>query len=185
MKELGIVLDFKSKVITIDEIPLPMRNIKNLQSSLQLSHICNYQANIRYEPIATASETKRVVEILDAKYEKANLPEVVRDNCAHLASDEREQLLLLLSDYESLFDGTLGDWKTTPVKFELREGAEPFHGRPFPVPHKHKAVLNKEVARLCELGVIAPQNESEWASPTFIIPKKNKQVRFISDFRES
>ena len=52
------------------------------------------------------------------------------------------------------------------------------------MPHKHKAVLKKEVARLCELGVIAPQNESEWASPTFIIPKKNKQVRFISDFRE-
>ena len=28
------------------------------------------------------------------------------------------------------------------------------------------------------------QPTSEWASPTFIIPKKNKTVRFISDFRE-
>ena len=28
------------------------------------------------------------------------------------------------------------------------------------------------------------QPDSEWASPTFIIPKKNKTVRFISDFRE-
>ncbi len=27
MKELGIVLDFKAKAITIDEITLPMRNI--------------------------------------------------------------------------------------------------------------------------------------------------------------
>jgi hypothetical protein len=27
MKELGIVLDFKSKTITIDEITLPMRNV--------------------------------------------------------------------------------------------------------------------------------------------------------------
>ncbi len=33
MKELGIVLDFKSKIITIDEITLPMRNINLLQGS--------------------------------------------------------------------------------------------------------------------------------------------------------
>ena len=31
MKELGIVLDFKAKTITVDEITLPMRNINNLQ----------------------------------------------------------------------------------------------------------------------------------------------------------
>jgi hypothetical protein len=31
MKELGIVLDFESKTISIDEITLPMRNINLLQ----------------------------------------------------------------------------------------------------------------------------------------------------------
>ena len=36
MKELGIVLDFKSKTITIDEITLPMRNINLLQGSSTL-----------------------------------------------------------------------------------------------------------------------------------------------------
>jgi hypothetical protein len=33
MKELGIVLDFKAKMITIDEIILPMRNINHLQGT--------------------------------------------------------------------------------------------------------------------------------------------------------
>jgi tRNA uridine 5-carbamoylmethylation protein Kti12 len=28
------------------------------------------------------------------------------------------------------------------------------------------------------------QPESKWASPSFIIPKKDKTVRFVSDFRE-
>jgi hypothetical protein len=33
MKELGIVLDFQTKQITINEIILPMRNISNLAST--------------------------------------------------------------------------------------------------------------------------------------------------------
>jgi len=36
MKELGIVIDFKSKTITIDEITLPMRNINLLQGTSTL-----------------------------------------------------------------------------------------------------------------------------------------------------
>jgi hypothetical protein len=36
MKELGVVLDFESKTITIDEITLPMRNINLLQGSSML-----------------------------------------------------------------------------------------------------------------------------------------------------
>jgi len=36
MKEPGIVLDFKSKTITIDEITLPMTNINLLQGSSTL-----------------------------------------------------------------------------------------------------------------------------------------------------
>jgi hypothetical protein len=33
------------------------------------------------------------------------------------------------------------------------------------------------------LGVFKRCSDSEWAAPTFIIPKKNGTVRFISDFR--
>ena len=34
------------------------------------------------------------------------------------------------------------------------------------------------------MGVLKEVNRSEWAAPTFIIPKKDGTVRFISDFRE-
>jgi hypothetical protein len=36
MKEFGIILNFRDKMITIDEIILPMRNIDNLQCSSML-----------------------------------------------------------------------------------------------------------------------------------------------------
>ena len=41
-----------------------------------------------------------------------------------------------------------------------------------------------EVDRLCQIGVLKKVNRSQWAAPTFIIPKKDGTVRFISDFRE-
>ena len=41
------------------------------------------------EPLSTADLTKRAARILDAKYEKANLQEIV-DTCIHLDTVERE-----------------------------------------------------------------------------------------------
>ncbi len=83
-----------------------------------------------------------------------------------------------------LFDGTLGDWKTKPVSFQLKEGVSPYHGQAFPVTKIHKDILIKEVERLCKLGVLERQPASEWASPSSIIPKKNKTVCFLCNFWE-
>ena len=91
----------------------------------------------------------------------------------------------MLNEFPDLFDGTLGDWDTAPVSLELKEGAKPFHAkRAHSIPRAHLDVFKKEVARLVELGVLKRQPDSEWAVPTFIIPKKDKTVRFISDLRE-
>ena len=136
------------------------------------------------KPKSMQEATNRATEILDANYEKADLHQVVYDKCKHLTVLQRNSLYRLLLENEELFDGTLGDWMTDPVKFELKKGAKPFHGRPFPVPHIHKATLRKEVDRLVKIGVIAPQRESEWASPSFIMPKKDGTVRFLGNFRE-
>jgi hypothetical protein len=125
-----------------------------------------------------------MVKILDAKYEKAVLPAIIRENCSHLTANKRERLLSVLLKFEPLFDGTLGDWKLLTVSFELKKGMQPYHGRPYPIPHKHKTALMKEIKWLCDIGVLEWQPSSRWASPTFIIPKKDSTVRTISDFRE-
>ena len=41
-----------------------------------------------------------------------------------------------------------------------------------------------EVECLWEIGVLKKVNRSEWAVPSFIIPKKDGTVRFINIFRE-
>jgi hypothetical protein len=64
------------------------------------------------------------------------------------------------------------------------EGVSPYHGQAFPVPKIHKDTIIKEVERLCKLGVLERQPASEWALPSFIILKKDRSVRFSSDFWE-
>ncbi len=93
-------------------------------------------------------------------------------------------LLALLLKFKELFDGMLGDWRLPPVYFELKEGAKPYHGRPYPIPKIHKATLMKDIDRLVLIGVLKWQPLSKWAPPSVIILKKDYTVRRISDFRE-
>jgi hypothetical protein len=127
MKKYGIILDFKDKMITGDEVKLPMQNINYLQGS---STLCALKLNhsLAMEPQSTQDATKHVTRILDAKYKKAEHQLIVRNNCKHLSADHQKKLLQLLKKYESLFDGTLGDWKTKPVSFQLKKGVSPYHG---------------------------------------------------------
>jgi hypothetical protein len=184
MHNLGVKLDFQEKTITIDKILLRMRNTANLQLKPRITRALRENTCFAQESISTRSATKHMVKILDAKYEKANLTAIIRENCSHLTASDREKLLSVLLKFEPLFDGTLGDWKLLPVFFELKEGMKPYHGRPYLIPHKHKAVLMKEIKWLCNIGVLEWQPSSRWALPTFIIPKKDSTVHTISDFRE-
>jgi hypothetical protein len=58
------------------------------------------------------------MEILDAKYDKADFPSIVKNNCAHLSTSHCNSLLALLLKFEELFDGMLRDWKLLPDSFE-------------------------------------------------------------------
>ncbi len=92
MKEFGIVLDFKSTTITIDEITLPMRNINLLQGSSTLRAL-KLNNSLAKEPLSTLDATKRVTRILDAKYAKADLQSIVKYNCKHLSANHQKKLL--------------------------------------------------------------------------------------------
>ena len=73
------------------------------------------------------------------------------------------------------------------MSIEIKKGEEPVNLRPYPIPVKRKAVFLKEINRLIDIRVLRREevhNASEWSSPSFIIPKTDESVRFLSDFRK-
>jgi hypothetical protein len=123
MEKLGIVMDFKTKSLTIDEIILPMRNINNLTNKSKVKEARAISNALAHEPISMELATQHAVKILDANYTKADL-QAVDTNCTQLNSIEKNKLLELLKKFEPLFDGTLGHWRTKPVFFQLKDGVK-------------------------------------------------------------
>jgi hypothetical protein len=66
-------------MIIIDEIILPMRTINNLQGTSILRPL-KHNHSLAMGPQSTQDATQRATRILDAKYSKADLKSVVRDN---------------------------------------------------------------------------------------------------------
>ena len=104
-------------------------------------------------------------------------------NQTHLSAAQRADLSDLLKSAEPLFSGKLGSYPHRTFSLELKPDATPFHAKPYAVPHVHLATFKKELDRLVSIGVLKPTGASLWAAGTFIIPKKDNTVRWISDFR--
>ncbi len=68
----------------------------NLQLKPRITRAFRENTCFAQEPIGTRSATKCMVEIFDAKYEKADIPAIVRENCSHLKASNREKLLSVL-----------------------------------------------------------------------------------------
>ena len=58
----------------------------------------------------------------------------------------------------------------------------PIHIKPFPIPHVRKETFYSELCRIESLGILKNDSNSQWRSPTLIIPKYNGTVRMVLDF---
>lgn len=122
-------------------------------------------------------------EILESKYDEVDTDAVAAQQ-THLTPLQRRLLAKELKQFTKLFSGKLGCYPHTKVHLELTPDAKPFSTRPYPVPRAHRDVFKEELDRLVELGVLSPTGPAEYLSATFIIPKKDNRVRWVSDFRK-
>jgi hypothetical protein len=102
----------------------------------------------------------------------------------HLNAHQKADLLQVLQKNQTMFDGTLGVYPHKKVHIDIDPNAKPVHSRPYPVPQIHVKTFKKELNHLVRISVLAAQQESEGVSPSFVIPKKDNRVRWISNLRQ-
>lgn len=180
LNRYGIDLLFSDKVIRWDGVQVPMKE----SSHPTLPNMEEQEAENDWTEVFDEHYAQ---QIFDAKYEKQNLLRITEEQ-SQLTAEQQQALYAVLQQYEDLFEGSLGEWPDEEIEVELKADAVPFHcGKPIRIPHIHLETLKKEVQRLVEIGVLEEvdgRDAGPWCAPSFIIPKKDGRVRFITDYRE-
>ena len=115
LTELGMEFSFKKQIITWDTAEIPMKPRDCIpETSFHIK-----------DSFAMDEASDRIKQIIDAKYEPADLNEVIVQECKHLNKEKQASLHQLLSKYESLFDGTLGQWTEEPHDIKVRKEVTP------------------------------------------------------------
>jgi hypothetical protein len=86
-------------------------------------------------------------EILDAKYERTDVAEVVK-GLTHLNVHQKADLLQVLQENDKMFDETLRVYLHKKVHIDIDPNAKPVHSRPCPVPQIHLKTFKKELHHL-------------------------------------
>ena len=183
LTKAGINIMYDNGTMEWFENIIPMRNPKEISLKEYLAMADAIEIQNEQDVLGEDwLECYVATPILDAKYEKADIKDVVAKQ-VHLTESQREQLEKILIKHEKLFDGTLGVYPHKKFHIDIDEEAKPVHARSYAIPRVHLETFKKELMHLVKIGVISVQGTSRWALPTFIIPKKDGRVRWISDLR--
>ena len=134
LRELGITLDFQKEAVNWNNATIKIRFADCTQEMFYMLKDNGHAAEV----------AERIYKILDAKYTPVNLDDIVKGN-QKLSTNQRQKLLKLLTNHETLFDGSLGKWEGDPCHIELCEGVKPYHAHPYGIPYAYKSMLLMEV----------------------------------------
>lgn len=185
LKKAGIDIKYTTSTIEWYDNELPMRDPWSIDNDelIAMCDVVEQQCEEELFGMDWYDPTCYATEILDAKYEAVSTDEIV-DQCTHLDDSQKSDLKIVLKSFSKLFSGKLGVYPHRKFHIDLEPGAVPKHARPYAIPRIHLAAFKKELEHLVSIGVLSRTGASEWGSPTFIIPKKDGRVRWVSDLRE-
>ena len=97
---------------------------------------------------------------------------------------EKQKLRSLIYDYKDAFSlrDEIGTCPNIKVEIDITDNS-PFFIRPFHAKEEDKAILDKEMKRLCYLGILK-EGFSAYSSPVMLISQKvTQEKRVVTDFR--
>ena len=200
LDRFGFILDFASRVVTWDDMTIAMRPFRSVDpSDTPLAEQLFQEAIDPFldaecpcgvcDAHTTETEQQQAAElgyksktILSSTYDAVDIDKLV-DSCEHLNRSQRRELAKLLKKFDKLFDGQLKEYKGEQIHLDVDPAVPPHRSKAYTVPRSHWLVFKRELDRLVRIGVLEPVGRSNWMAGTFIIPKKDGKVRWITDFR--
>jgi hypothetical protein len=153
LTKLGIVLDFSTGVMVWDGVSLNMTTGHTTQESMLIAA----------DPSPLKLET--VIPTYLNEAEKTVLAEVLHNHTA-------------------LFQGGIGCFPGPALTVEpLEPPLQPFYRKPYRIPHALINDVKAVIDKMVKLGILKPNFNSPWGSPTLAVRKPNGDVRIVTDFR--
>ena len=106
-------------------------------------------------------------------------------NLNGLTESQKDEALILLNKYCEVFakdNFDLGCAVNVQHKITT-EDSRPIHSRPIRRSKASKMVVNEEVNKLLEKGLLIP-SKSPWAAPLLVVKKKDGSNRVVIDYRK-
>ncbi|KAL3520161.1 hypothetical protein ACH5RR_018310 [Cinchona calisaya] len=108
---------------------------------------------------------------------------------ASLTNEQLERLIVVLERNKNVFAWSIGDIKgISPSicmhKILMNEGNKPVRQPQRRLNPTYKGVVRKDILKLLKAGIIYPISDSEWVSPTQVVPKKGGITVIISETNE-
>ena len=173
LTKTGIDVKYSTGTIQWFENELPLRDPHTLKDKdyVAMAEIVEIQQEVEFFGMDWYDPTCYAIEILDAKYEKVQIDEVV-NQLEHLNVQQKARIKQVLSEFTKLFDGTLGVYPHRKFHIDLEPDAKPKHFRPYPVPVIHLETFKKELIHLCDMGFYHLREQANGLPLPLSHPKK-------------
>ncbi|XP_053687312.1 uncharacterized protein K02A2.6-like [Sabethes cyaneus] len=134
-----------------------------------------------FQATITIADTQREGSDL---LEEFGLWDVPFSSFCKLIGTQREdrQITDLQADFPNVFSDRMGLCSKTQVQFTLKENVRPVFKPKRPVSYGMESVVEGELQRLEDLGIITPITHADWAAPIVVVRKPDHSVRICADF---
>lgn len=103
-------------------------------------------------------------------------------NKVNITANKNTEIARIQKQFSKLFRPELGICKKAEIKLQLKADVKPVFRPKRPVAYAVLPVIEKELQRLQDLGIISPVDHSEWAAPIVVAKKPNGSIRICGDY---
>ncbi|XP_065079965.1 uncharacterized protein K02A2.6-like, partial [Ochlerotatus camptorhynchus] len=102
--------------------------------------------------------------------------------CNQVTTQANQRVATLQAQFPEVFSSEIGLCNKTPVKLVLKGNPKPVFRPKRPVAYSMEHVVEEEIFRLQNLGILMKVDFSDWAAPIVAVRKPNGTVRICADF---